>query len=146
MYVNKRVYNIQRGTKTDKIYLSTQYPGTRVPVPVGTSTLPGKSVTHPRRYGRTKISTTAATSPATCLGTKLSTAVPVPGTAYPGVRPVCYYYTENSYCTIILKIRIRACMQYPILPYWLQYCMLHGPRRVHQVKLICCTCTIDTII
>ena len=60
LYVNKRVYNIQRGTKTDKIYLSTQYPGTRVPVPVGTSTLPGKSVTHPRRYGRTKISTTAA--------------------------------------------------------------------------------------
>eukprot|EP01050_Picozoa_sp_SAG11_P008785 SAG11_NODE_790_length_7155_cov_217.330641_3_plen_102_part_00 len=45
LYVNKRVYNIQRGTKTDKIYLSTQYPGTRVPVPVGTSTLPGKSVT-----------------------------------------------------------------------------------------------------
>ena len=40
IYVNKRVYNIQRGTKTDKIYLSTQYPGTRVPVPVGTSTLP----------------------------------------------------------------------------------------------------------
>ena len=60
IYVNKRVYNIQRGTKTDKIYLSTQYPGTRVPVPVGTSTLPGKSVTHPRRYGRTKFSTTAA--------------------------------------------------------------------------------------